>query len=181
MRKRESRRLLPAIGFLTALAGSASGAAAQSASAPAQPCSAPEFRQFDFWLGNWAVEDSSGNRLGTNTITQRSGGCSLLEEWASARGGQGISINYYDAATELWTQQWAGGDGTLLHLTGGLIEGSMVLEGDRPAADGVVRDRIRWTALRDGRVRQEWSASKDGGKSWNVAFVGLYRKMEAGE
>ena len=166
--------------IVAAAAAVAPQAFAQDAPPP-KPCAASEFRQFDFWLGNWAVEDSSGTRLGTNTITQQSGGCSLLEQWTSARGGQGISINFYDPATKIWTQRWVGGDGTLLHLTGGLRDGSMVLEGDRQAADGSVRDRIRWTPLADGRVRQEWSSSKDGGKSWSVLFVGLYRKMEASE
>lgn len=56
--------------------------------------------------------------------------------------------------------------------------GAMVLEGETA---GPVKQRIRWYQV-DGdpdRVRQLWESSDDGGKSWTVAFDGLYvRKKE---
>jgi hypothetical protein len=33
-----------------------------------RPCSAPEHRQFDFWLGEWQVTGPSGKVAGTNSI-----------------------------------------------------------------------------------------------------------------
>lgn len=52
------RRLLPsAIGaFATAAAVAIGGPAL----AGAAHCSAPEYRQFDFWLGNWKAYDDDG-------------------------------------------------------------------------------------------------------------------------
>ena len=36
--------------------------------------------------------------------------------------------------------------------------------------------RITWERLPDGRVRQLWESSKDGGTTWTVAFDGYYAK-----
>ncbi|MFQ5512310.1 MAG: hypothetical protein ACE5EO_10730 [Candidatus Krumholzibacteriia bacterium] len=36
--------------------------------APPKPCSAPEYRQFDFWIGEWSVE-AKGKPAGTNKVT----------------------------------------------------------------------------------------------------------------
>jgi hypothetical protein len=54
----------------------------------------------------------------------------------------------------------------------------MVLEGDSVGRDGAaVGNRITWYDNDDGTVRQHWQVSKDGGKTWNTAFDGLYRKQ----
>ena len=39
-----------------------------------------------------------------------------------------------------------------------------------------VVQRISWTPEPDGRVRQMWQQSRDGGKTWTVAFDGWYRR-----
>ena len=36
----------------------------------APPCDAPEFRQFDFWLGEWTVTKPDGQLAGTNRISR---------------------------------------------------------------------------------------------------------------
>jgi hypothetical protein len=56
----------------------------------------------------------------------------------------------------------------------------MVLEDDAVSPAGAaIRNRIAWTPEPDGRVRQVWSTSSDGGKSWRVTFDGWYRKKPA--
>jgi hypothetical protein len=43
-----------------------------------------------------------------------------------------------------------------------------------------VAHRIVWTALDSDQVRQLWETSSDGGKTWTVAFYGLYtRQLES--
>jgi hypothetical protein len=61
-----------------------------------------------------------------------------------------------------------------------LTKGNMVLQGERPAADGrgVATHRITWTPQADGSVHQLWEVSKDG-QSWTVLFDGLYEKLPA--
>ena len=64
------------------------------------PCSAPENRQFDFWLGEWDVTTPDGKLAGTNRITRILSGCALREEWSGAGGIRGTSLNVFDAPVE---------------------------------------------------------------------------------
>lgn len=145
---------------------------------PPPACVAPEFRQFDFWLGRWKVTNPQGVQVGTSEITRVSEGCAVREQWTSARGASGTSLNYYDAADARWHQHWVGGDGTILHLRGGLQDGAMILTGESTGRQGAVSNRITWTPLADGKVKQEWAVSRDAGKTWQINFVGLYEKLD---
>lgn len=87
-----------------------------------------------------------------------------------------MSLNYYDAADHEWHQDWVGGDGTILHLRGGMKGDAMVLSGAVKGAKGTTTNRIIWTPLGEGEVKQEWSTSSDNGASWQTAFVGIYKK-----
>lgn len=153
-------------------------AAADTVVAPR--CTAPEHRQFDFWVGEWTVRNQDGAVLGRNEITRVARGCGLLERWSGARGGTGISVNTYDDALGRWTQRWVG-DGSTLWLEGSLRDGSMVLTGTAPRVtpNGTVRDRITWTPLPDGRVSQVWEVSSDDGATWSIGFHGLYERAAA--
>jgi hypothetical protein len=150
--------------------------------APEAPCSSPAYHQFDFWIGNWDVT-AGGQPAGTNTINPIHGGCALQENWQGAGEGgiSGTSFNIYDRATGNWHQTWVDSSGTLLLLDGGLVDGVMVLSGQRPAreAGGMVQHRISWTPNPDGSVRQLWEASQDNGDSWAVLFDGLYTRAPA--
>ena len=153
--------------------------AATPAPPKAAPCSTREHRQFDFWLGEWNVAGKNGQPAGTNRITRVLGGCALRAEWMSRGGHPGTSLNVYDAATRRWRQTWVDDRGGVLLLEGGLRDGSMVLEGERPAdsGGGRVTNRIVWTPLSGGRVRQHWQSSTDG-KTWNEEFDGIYSKAK---
>jgi hypothetical protein len=162
-----------------------SAAAAQdgppsSVAAPiAERCRAPEHRGFDFWIGTWEVRDRAGELLGHNEIRRVAGGCGLLENWRGVGGGRGVSVNTYDTQRRRWTQRWVG-SGATLWLEGRLENGAMVLAAVAPrdTPRGEVLDRIAWTPLPDGRVRQVWAVSGDGGKTWHSIFVGLYARPE---
>lgn len=144
------------------------------------PCEAPEYRQFDFWIGDWTVT-SADETAGINSVHAVQGGCALQENWrGTGEGGiGGSSFNIYDKATGRWHQTWVDTNGGLLLLDGGMVEGSMVMEGRRPARDGggEVIHRITWTPNEDGTVRQLWKASKDEGANWSVLFDGLYTRQ----
>ncbi|MCI0407465.1 MAG: hypothetical protein L0191_02685 [Acidobacteria bacterium] len=147
----------------------------QAAPAAPAPCAGAEYRQFDFWLGEWEVE-SGGKRAGTNRITRIQGGCALLEDWTGAEGTTGMSLNLYDPANKKWHQMWIDSDGLALFLEGELKDGKMTLaSGPMPTRDGQVsRHRITWSSLPEGRVRQLWEQSTDQGRSWSVVFEGIY-------
>ena len=145
---------------------------------PAPPCSAPEHRQFDFWLGEWDVTTPDGKPAGHNRISAEFGGCALHEQWTSAKGNYtGSSFNAYRPGNGTWHQTWVDSSGLLLLLDGSFREGRMVLEGETAAQGGKLqKQRITWEPRSDGSVRQHWETSDDGGKSWATAFDGTYRK-----
>ena len=155
---------------------------AQDAQAPPEPpkCDAAEHRQFDFWVGDWEVRGTGAEAplLGRNRIERSADGCRLLENWTSARGGGGQSLNGWDRRYGVWRQFWIGGDGTVLRLEGGLRNGAMVMDGELPGRDGgTQRQRITWTPQADGSVRQHWETSDDGAR-WSTAFIGIYRRTD---
>ncbi len=164
--------------FLLLLALSLSGRVCfgQAAATPAPAaCTAAEFRQFDFWLGKWNVRKPDGSKSGSSEITRVAEGCAVREDWTGGDGKHGMSINYYDPATKRWEQDWVGGDGSILHLRGGMENGAMVLS-DAPN-DSSAANRITWTPLSPNSVKQEWALSKDGGKSCQILFVGIYDRL----
>jgi hypothetical protein len=147
---------------------------------PAKLCDTPEYRQFDFWVGDWDVT-SNDQPAGTNSIHAIHNGCALQENWQGAGPGgiSGTSFNIYDKATGRWHQTWVDSSGTLLQLDGGWQDGSMVLSGKRPVRDGngEALHRISWTPDPDGSVRQLWEASRDEGNNWTVLFDGRYTRQ----
>ncbi len=140
------------------------------------PCIASEYRQFDFWIGDWDVTVSNGKVAGTNLIKPILGGCVLHENWNGNGGFVGQSFNGYDATRKIWRQTWVDGQGGSLILEGNFENGRMTLsDKDTSAKSGAnVVNEIAWTMLADGAVRQLWRTSADGGKTWAVAFDGKY-------
>lgn len=139
------------------------------------PCSAPEYRQFDFWLGDWEVRDPKGKVVGHNTIEKILDGCVLRESWEGVSGSVGHSFNGYRKRMGTWHQTWVDNQGLVLVLDGGLKDGSMVLEGDILGRDGAtVHNRITWTPNEDGSVRQHWQMRKEGEEDWRTVFDGTY-------
>jgi len=158
------------------------GAIAMSSSSPttaqtAVPaCSAPEHRQFDFWVGEWNVHGLAGKLAGTNSIRREIGGCVLHERYDTGRGYNGESFNVYDEARKVWHQTWVDSGGLLLVLEGGIRDGKMVLEGQTVGMDQkTTKHRITWSANPDGTVRQLWESTGSNGE-WTVAFDGKYTR-----
>ena len=140
-------------------------------------CGAAEHRQFDFWLGKWTIVEN-GLDAGTNVIRKALDGCAVTESYA-ADGFVGRSLNSYDPATRQWHQHWVDHVGTVLTLFGGIENGSMVMQGSRPLpSGGRIVDRISWTKLARGEVRQLWVFSNDDGATFpNTQFDGLYTRV----
>jgi len=167
-------RSIAPLGLLVALAPGRT--AAQQAARP--DCSAPEHRQFDFWVGDWDVTNPAGKRVGSSHISRILKDCVIHEEWTDASGNKGESFNIWSRADRRWHQSWVSDAGAYLLLTGGLKDGAMVLEGETRQGPAVVLNRIAWSII-DGdrdRVRQHWTTSKDGGATWTTAFDGTYTR-----
>jgi len=139
-----------------------------------------EFRQFDFWLGDWDVFDAQGNPGGKSRIESIADGHGILENWTDSNGTTGKSLNTYNPEKRCWQQFWVGDGTPVLELSGGIVDGNMVLTGTRQGKGDIkVTDRIAWTPNADGSVRQRWQSSVDGGKTWKDDFDGIYRRRPA--
>lgn len=154
--------------------------AASGQQATRNACADADHRQFDFWVGDWEVTDSAGKVVyGSNSVTREEDGCLIHEHWVGSRGGTGQSLNFLDPATGKWEQVWVGSDGLVLQVLGGIEGTSMVLVGDGLGQGGKqLKQRASWTPQADGRVRQYWQQSADGGATWTVAFDGWYRRKK---
>lgn len=141
-------------------------------------CEGPEYRQFDFWLGQWTVYTVDGKVAGENDISLREDGCVLQEQYVTAGGYKGESLNIYDKSRQRWHQTWVDNQGGLLQLDGGLRNGVMVLEGMAFIAPDTERlNRISWTPNPDGTVRQHWQYQEPSGE-WKTVFDGLYKRRQ---
>ena len=161
--------------ILAAAFGAVLATAAQGQEAKPAPCSASEHRQFDFWLGDWEVRGPAGKVAGQNSITSAHGGCVVLENWKGTGGVTGSSFNVYDPERKKWRQTWVDSTGGILDLEGTFADGRMVLA-STPASKSDAINRIAWERLPDGRVRQVWEVSSDGGATWKTSFDGYYTK-----
>ena len=144
-----------------------------------RPCNSPEHHQFDFWLGHWDVTPAGATETtAENRISPQQGGCVVFEQYVHD-GYSGMSINFYDSATHLWHQSWMDNNGGAVQLQGGLNDAGEMVMSDRDLAVSTLTgtvNRITWSPLDSGEVRQHWEASEDGGESWKSLFDGIYRR-----
>jgi hypothetical protein len=167
---RPQRFARPAIG-IAGIALLITGAAAVGAK-PSDACSAPEYRQFDFFAGDWDTYDVSDSTriVARNHVTSMLDGCAIREKYVQSDGLHGESFSTYDAARRSWHQSWVTNRGTLLLLDGGVVGGRMVLTATEHAPDGsssLLRG-VWWTKGKSVRERAE--RSKDGGATWSPVF-----------
>ena len=168
-------------GIAVALLAFAAGAQAQSGSGPgtpAAPCTAPEFRQFDFWVGDWdtfeVVEPSK--IVARNHVTRMIGGCALREVYQQTDGLVGESFSTYDASRGTWHQSWVTNRGTLLLLDGGLEGDRMTLTATEKSSEGTTSLLRAVWRREDAAVRETAERSTDGGKTWTPVFDIVFRK-----
>ena len=81
-------------------------------------CCTEKHQQFDFWVGEWVVFDTTGTKVGENTIEKLENDCILSEYWRGASGSTGRSYNYYNALDDTWNQTWIDNNGGSLVLKG---------------------------------------------------------------
>jgi tetratricopeptide (TPR) repeat protein len=146
----------------------------------AKPCSASlEFRQFDFWIGEWEVRNPQGQMVGTNSVQLILSDCVIFENWSGAGGGNGKSFNIYNSNRGKWQQTWVSDTGNVLELSGESKDGNMIFTGETVAKNGSrTEERLSFFKLSPDKVRQYWEQSTDGGKTWNVVFDGLYTRKK---
>src|SRR5262249_35396669 len=165
--------LLAAVAVLAAMAPPAA-----AATTPSSRCAAPEYRQFDFWAGDWDAYDADdmskpAARVHVDPILD---GCALREDYRGTNGAVGQSFNIYDSVRKVWHQTWVTNRGQLLVLEGELRDGKMTLRATEATEKGPVLWKGVWIPQPDGGVRETAETSSDGGKTWKPAFDMVFKK-----
>jgi hypothetical protein len=146
--------------------------------APKPVCASDEYRQLDFWVGQWDVYDPRTDKLVAHSLIEKLyEGCAVRENWLPLNGRGGGSLNSYRADKKEWVQIWTDWQNSLNEYHGGLENGSMVMMGKSTDAAGKEQPtRMTFEPRKDGSVVQTGYASVDGGKTWQLNYEFVYRK-----
>jgi len=149
----------------------------------AKPCKySAESRQFDFWIGEWDVQDQAGHPVGSSSIQLILGDCVIFENWKGLQGGSGKSFNAYNRETRTWQQNWMDDSGSVSNFVDGEFKDNYLrffLYKTNP--DGTKSTgRLTFYNLGPDRVRQFSELSADGGKTWTVQYDFIYLRKHAG-
>lgn len=176
-------RVRNALAAIALISGVSAVAGAAADTPPSARCSAIEYRQFDFWIGDWdtfEAEDLNGPSIARAQITPLVNGCALHERYEQPDGLVGDSILSFDPVRRQWQQTWVTNRGAIMVLWGELRDGALVLEGEVHLHDGAtVLQRITWRAEGEA-VRESAVLSRDGGAHWEPAFDVLFRRHAEG-
>ena len=128
------------------------------------PCSLPEARQFDFWIGDWALTWE--------------GGCAIQENFdgTPSLSLKGMSLSLYNAAIGKWQQTWVDNDGSYLALTGAFENGIMALYMERAFEGKPALMRMIFYNIARNDLDWNWERSTDGGATWQLLWKIHYQR-----
>jgi hypothetical protein len=150
------------------------GALLEKVKLKAHPCTRlAAARQLDFWIGEWEVRDPQSHVVGHSSIQRILDGCVILESWTGTLGGSGKSFNFWDAANGRWQQTWVDDRGGVQQYFGSWKGGALRYDGTLKPGGGPP-NRLSFTPLPGGKVRQLAEVSSDGGKSWTTSYDFTY-------
>jgi len=165
--------------------------AARQQQPPSPACSAPEARQFDFWLGEWSVRqeilgaDGGWLELGARSRVSRAlAGCALVERWQGTvlffwegmtepEAIDGLSVRAWDPAGGAWAIHWMDTRSPRFSdpYVGGFEDGTgtflraTVGPGGAPGLA-----RIRFYDIGEDALSWDLAVSADDGSSWTTVW-----------
>lgn len=142
------------------------------------PCKAkPEFRQFDFWIGEWDAKNPQGIIVGSSSIQLILNQCVIFENW-NTPVSSGKSFNIYNANEGKWYQTWVTDKGGLTNYVGEFKDGKMILVSENVVNGKKTLNRMTFSKLPGGDVRQHGESSTDDGKTWATTFDFTYTRKK---
>lgn len=152
------------------------------ASVASDPCDAPEYRQMDFWTGEWDLSWQAADgttRTGTNVISKTPfGNCVITEDFDGAPGNtlKGRSVSTYSRPHGKWRQTWVDNQGSYFSLHGGLQEdGRFILEMDRLNDRGPY-SRMVFEEIKPDSLTWRWQGKTEAESDWADRWVINYRR-----
>jgi hypothetical protein len=149
-------------------------------------CPEPERRVFDFWIGEWDVQNRT--RPATDTAWTESGratdrvypvvgGCAIVEDWEGVSFFAwilGFSIRVWEPDTGKWriVLLWPNrGEPRFGELTGGFRHGRGEFFSEIQGPQGPLQNRFTFTDIAADRLRWESATSPDRGRSWSSGWI----------
>lgn len=163
------------------------------ATANNEVCSSPKDREFDFWIGEWDIENrqsNPGNPTDPNLYSTGSavarifpvaGGCGIAELWDGELSWghvRGFSLRSYDADADKWTLllNWpapnAGVSAGFTTLEGRFRHARGEFFNSFAGTDGTtVRNRFTFSDIGPASYRWDSALSTDDGVSWKTNWI----------
>ena len=182
--------LLAGLALLSAAAARAADgtppppAAAPPVSPPS--CSGPEYRELDFWVGDWDATWPAGpaSPAGTarNHVEKILDGCVVSENFEAAGPSPlvGKSYSTFNPKRKTWQQTWVDNQASYLDFVGDLSgPAEKIFAMDSVAPDGrPVKLRMVFKNIASDSFDWSWERSTDGGKSWRVQWPIHYTRRK---
>lgn len=152
----------------------AHGASAQVPAPP--PCTSPEAKQFEFWIGDWdaSFRNPDGTMgVGSNRVESMWNGCVTQENFTTPLPLPyfGRSWSVYSPRMKKWQQTWVDSGGAYLDFVGEFGEGKMVLARDGFLGNGKMgKQRMTFYNISADKFDWDWESSEDGGKTWTLRW-----------
>lgn len=150
------------------------------------PCGKAEYRQFDFWIGEWEAFGTNGKKAGDSKVSLILDSCIIFEEWTSASLQQGLryagkSFNTYNASTKQWQQTWVDNVGGTNEYLQGRFDKNQIIYSSTPfriSKDTMAIRKMTFTNLSSDKLRQHGEISKDNGVTWATEYDLEYRRKK---
>lgn len=136
-----------------------------------------ESRQFDFWLGDWAISNPNGSGEASSRVYLALDQYLVVESWDDGRGHKGENLFAYSGDDKSWHGLFADNQGRVHAFTGKVTSGQAEFYGpSRDPKGETVLNRIRVVRIASDKVEQSWEKSEDNGTSWTAVFKGEYSR-----
>ena len=142
---------------------------------------APEARAFDFWVGEWDVQNRffrggqwvAGGQASCR-VESAAQGAAIVEHWKGFTGNKerlGFSLRCWDGDLQRWVLilSWPSGpdDGGFGRLEGSFRHG----RGEFFAGQGAQKSRYSFSDIHPQRFRWDSASTKDKGKTWATDWI----------
>jgi hypothetical protein len=167
-------------------------------SIPSVACASPEARQFDFWIGEWNINqkilqaDGRWLKLGATTkVSPALDGCALIEHWEGqvlffwegmkeVQQLRGLSVRSFDPKTGKWSIYWMDTRNPRFGVfEGGFIDGKGEFVRTGTTSDGrPLLSRITFSGISTNAVEWDLAVSSNMGKAWQTLWqMEMRRKL----
>ena len=154
-------------------------------------CNSPEAHLFDFWIGNWNIDQKIIQNDGTwlkfkahNSVSSILKGCAIEEHWEGdvqffwtgmkePKPLEGFSIRYYNTKDKKWHIHWMDnfnpilGDGSKGNFKNGIGE----FFHEQTTNKGKQLSKITFSDITDNSVHWDLSISSDNDKTWTKIWM----------